>query len=729
MLRKLITVLTVLAAACVANAQSSTTISASSITDSFTHPIVAAKLCFAPVDATGTATGFRVGADQVMSTPVCGVVSNGVLQSSLSVVPNPTGFYYHITANNRTTNAIIRDYGMTRITGSSWTLDAYDPSLATLPVTALTMGTVTTLPPGTGASCNTTGSGPVLLNCAIPQGVAGVAGAAGVAGVAGAAGPTGPTGSTGPTGPTGPTGATGIPGGSLSYPGVVSDGAGGLQATKIVPPITKLVCEGDSIAAGFLIVTTANRYCDYAMTLPALAGRSITYSNVAVNGSTIANLVSRYVANVKPSCVAGGTLLDIHIGRNDLWVSGLTGAATYSALQSYVSTARADGCKVMVHTVLGCTTGGAAEAQRQIYNQLMRTSASAVDYFLDLDANIQNWTDVAAFSDGLHPTDVTDQRIARLFDAALRGTQPIAPITNITYLPAPATVASMDNNASIAAGSNTRTANTFAPGINYYNGGTGSASGAALATTATGTFIDNFLQSFASGWRWCAYTLGTPLATPSQETFCVTLKTPLSNGNIMVLNQGVANTDGNPALAGTPYVNGFGDPPTANTFAPGLNFAQGSAGASTGVAEGSDGYVHFYVTNFKSGWKFCSYNQGTALATPSQELFCFFLATPTSGESGQIASRAWAAPKPLTGTTGSIGGSALTAGTCASGTVGVTSSTTAMAVAVSPVTYPGDAFTWEGYVSTAGTVTVKVCPNLAAGGTPTASTYNVRVIQ
>jgi hypothetical protein len=84
---------------------------------------------------------------------------------------------------------------------------------------------------------------------------------------------------------------------------------------------------------------------------------------------------------------------------------------------------------------------------------------------------------------------------------------------------------------------------------------------------------------------------------------------------------------------------------------------------------------------------------------------------------------------PLTGTTGSIGGSALTSGTCASGAVTVTGATNRMAIVVTPVTYPGDSYTWKGYVSATNTVTVKVCANLAAGGTPTASTYNVRVIQ
>ena len=82
---------------------------------------------------------------------------------------------------------------------------------------------------------------------------------------------------------------------------------------------------------------------------------------------------------------------------------------------------------------------------------------------------------------------------------------------------------------------------------------------------------------------------------------------------------------------------------------------------------------------------------------------------------------------PLVGTTPNIGGSALTTGQCASGTVGVANSATTMAVVVSPTTYPGDAMAWRGYVSAAGVVTVKVCAEIA--GTPTTSTYNVRVIQ
>lgn len=81
---------------------------------------------------------------------------------------------------------------------------------------------------------------------------------------------------------------------------------------------------------------------------------------------------------------------------------------------------------------------------------------------------------------------------------------------------------------------------------------------------------------------------------------------------------------------------------------------------------------------------------------------------------------------PLSGTSASIGGSALLAGACSSGTVSITGATTSMAVVATPATYPGDGSEWAAYVSSANTVTVKVCAIIAL--TPTASTYNVRVI-
>lgn len=82
----------------------------------------------------------------------------------------------------------------------------------------------------------------------------------------------------------------------------------------------------------------------------------------------------------------------------------------------------------------------------------------------------------------------------------------------------------------------------------------------------------------------------------------------------------------------------------------------------------------------------------------------------------------------LTATSASIGGSALASGTCASTTVSVPGATTGMAVNSTPVTYPGDGFYWRGYVSSANTVTVTIC-SVTNSATPTASVYNVRVMQ
>lgn len=83
-------------------------------------------------------------------------------------------------------------------------------------------------------------------------------------------------------------------------------------------------------------------------------------------------------------------------------------------------------------------------------------------------------------------------------------------------------------------------------------------------------------------------------------------------------------------------------------------------------------------------------------------------------------------PGVLTAVTGSIGGGVLTAGTCAAGAVSAIGSTTSMAVAVSPNSYPGDGTLFYGYVSVNNTVTVKVCALVAL--TPSSSTYNVRVM-
>jgi hypothetical protein len=125
-------------------------ISASQVTDAFERRIALAKLCFVPVDATKTPVGFRAGSVQVIPNEACGNVTAGVLQSGLSVAPTVAGVYYHVYLKQSFSNTILRDYGLTPIAGTSFSLDTFDPSLVVIPASALTIGTITTLAPAPG---------------------------------------------------------------------------------------------------------------------------------------------------------------------------------------------------------------------------------------------------------------------------------------------------------------------------------------------------------------------------------------------------------------------------------------------------------------------------------------------------------------------------------------------------------------------------------------------------
>jgi len=116
-----------------------------------------------------------------------------------------------------------------------------------------------------------------------------------------------------------------------------------------------------------------------------------------------------------------------------------------------------------------------------------------------------------------------------------------------------------------------------------------------------------------------------------------------------------------------------------------------------------------------------SYSSVTGLFTQSQPAAAD-LSNGTTGTGAVVL----ASKLPLTGTSGSLGGSAMTVGQTVTINVTVTGATTSMVPVVSPQTYPGDGFDWDAYVSAADTVTVRLTCVLA--GTPVASLYNVRVI-
>ena len=172
-----------------------------------------------------------------------------------------------------------------------------------------------------------------------------------------------------------------------------------------------------------------------------------------------------------------------------------------------------------------------------------------------------------------------------------------------------------------------------------------------------------------------------------------------------------------------------------------FNFQDNSASSSSSYAEITTGSGGQYYTANNGGFYFNDTFGGefnadvtggivlTGSPTTVDSLIDSALTPGTSpvcpnGSGGALVNTG-CATGALTGTTGSIGGSLLTIGTCSSGTVSVTGASTSMVATASPVTYPGDGNYWLAYVSAANTVTVKVCA--VATLTPTASIYNVRV--
>jgi len=147
-MHKLITAIFILLFATIASA-STTTISASNITDLSGAKVTMAKLCFVSTDGNGTAIGYRDSTAQIIPVKKCGLVSHGALQSGFTVFDSsttvPTNVRYHITLQSAN-GTVLRDFGTTTIIGTTWTLDTYDASataLAALYTASSTSGDLT----------------------------------------------------------------------------------------------------------------------------------------------------------------------------------------------------------------------------------------------------------------------------------------------------------------------------------------------------------------------------------------------------------------------------------------------------------------------------------------------------------------------------------------------------------------------------------------------------------
>lgn len=93
---------------------------------------------------------------------------------------------------------------------------------------------------------------------------------------------------------------------------------------------------------------------------------------------------------------------------------------------------------------------------------------------------------------------------------------------------------------------------------------------------------------------------------------------------------------------------------------------------------------------------------------------------------GQVAINGNPIQQYLLGATSSLGGSELAAGACSSTTATITGAIAGMAVVAEPLSDPGVGSYWQAFVSSANTVTVRVCATVAV--TPAASVYYVHLL-
>lgn len=166
-------------------------------------------------------------------------------------------------------------------------------------------------------------------------------------------------------------------------------------------PYTQFVFEGDSM-------TVHNDATSWATVLVATdaAFTNTTVYNYAVNGDRAILMASEYATEahaVRPATQDAYFFLSA--GSNDIAFPS-TAADTYAALQAIWAVARADGYKVVAHTVPKRTGySGATLTAWAALNALILNDPTLYDYLVRIDAVLPDPTDLTLFQvDGIHPT-------------------------------------------------------------------------------------------------------------------------------------------------------------------------------------------------------------------------------------------------------------------------------------------------------------------------------------
>ena len=191
----------------------------------------------------------------------------------------------------------------------------------------------------------------------------------------------------------------------------------GLQSSLFVGTNNNFIFEGDSITSGSNN-TAGFDYPTLLMALPAFNGKG-TKSNFAVASSFISTMVSRYAGNVyplRPAATGAPAYLFVLCGTNN--INTFTSADIITALESYWTTAKADGFTVIAYTITPQTFTGANELKRQQINTAIRLS-NTWDYLVDTAALLPDMWDTSYYMDKLHPTDAGNRMIAREVESVI----------------------------------------------------------------------------------------------------------------------------------------------------------------------------------------------------------------------------------------------------------------------------------------------------------------------
>lgn len=247
------------------------------------------------------------------------------------------------------------------------------------------------------------------------------------------------------------------------------------------------------------------------------------------------------------------------------------------------------------------------------------------------------------------------------------------------------------------------------------------------------------------------YIGGGTIDSSSLAAHIVSIDSTSSNVTIMPFVHNQANTTPN-AVSCTTNCNDYGSLSLGFLNAPQglISFSNlSSAGIDTGlsrlaagflgVGNGTKGDVSGTITasvhrvvnsvNFFDGVS--TYDSGISRISP--KVFAFGSTTPgdfsgTVKTTNYLDANGHNLYANLSATTGSLGGSALVAGQCVTTTVTISGASVANnGIVVTPGLDPGNGFFWSGYISGTNTITVKLCA--AVAGTPTATTYVVKMMQ